>query len=950
MDINLFLSVVFLLLCFAPLGSGQYEDIDLEDDIFPNSDLSTVPLRVRRQIKTLMNKETKPHIQELSVKTTVISRYAVTSVSCTMLNRHSTATEGVFPFQIPAAAYISNFTMIIGGKVYPGEIRPKEKKVKLVKEGGAKPQKEREGGESEGDVEAFRVAVSVPAKSQAVFLLTYEQLLQRWLGGYELVTSLRPQQLVSRLSVQVTVADHARITQLEVLPLQNEKSAATASSGAKTQAKPTPPVSTVIQRNRTSCKISFSPSIVQQAKIATSGNLGDFIVRYEVERELGIGDIQFLNGHFVHYLAPKNLPVVPKNVVFVIDTSASMMGTKIRQTKEALFAILRDLNPNDRFNLVSFSSRVKVCQPGQLMTVTPNNIRDAKKFIYMMTPSGGADINGAIQTSSALLSTQVSSPGARPNSVSVILLLTDGRPTVGELESPRILSNTRAAVQERLCVFTVGIGKDVDYRLLERMAAENCGRTRRIMQESHTKDTLKRFYDGIGSPLLTDIQVGYTEGSVQDVTRSHFTNYFNGSEMVIAGKLTNQSSESVHIEVTASSSGRRLVLEADVALRQTRAGQGQAFSNRQTGYAERLWGLLAVKDGLRSRRHSQTRREREELGRQVTNLSLAYNLLTPLTRMVLETADAQLHGNVPENSATTDLSEETIGDLAQSLHRKTEQPGTSVGKPIKKSITISKTSADGDPHFVVEFPLSKLTVCFNINGEPGHVLRLVSDHENSGVTVNGKLIGAPAPAHSHKQQRTYFSTITVVVAQPKRAYIEITPRKVILDATDRMILPCDTTAAVETDGLGVAIVGRANVTVTVQGTIAFVILVHQYKNPAPYQRDHLGFYISNSKGLSKHSHGLLGQFLYQEVGLITPPLSDTVPDHSLAPPPDPALKIKERTVSVVRKSRKLYNGRQKVDCWFVRNNADKLIDGHYEDYVVPHLFDTGNGLHKTNGN
>lgn len=40
--------------------------------------------------------------------------------------------------------------------------------------------------------------------------------------------------------------------------------------------------------------------------------------------------------------------------------------------------------------------------------------------------------------------------------------------------------------------------------------------------------------------------------------------------------------------------------------------------------------------------------------------------------------------------------------------------------------------ADGDPHFVVEFPLSKLTACFNINGEPGHVLRLVSDHESSG--------------------------------------------------------------------------------------------------------------------------------------------------------------------------------------------------------------------------
>lgn len=249
----------------------------------------------------------------------------------------------------------------------------------------------------------------------------------------------------------------------------------------------------------------------------------------------------------------------------------------------------------------------------------------------------------------------------------------------------------------------------------------------------------------------------------------------------------------------------------------------------------------------------------------------------------------------------------------------------------KKSITLSRTSADGDPHFVVEFPLSKLTVCFNINGEAGHVLRLVSDHKHSGVTVNGKLIAAPAPPGSRKRQRTYFSTIAIVVNRRRRAYIEITPRKVILDGRDRMILPCDTTVSVESDGLAVAIAGRSNVTVTVEGTVSFVVLVHQYKNPAPYQRDHLGFYISQSKGLSHGCHGLLGQFLHEDVGLARPPVNGT----------SPVLKVKGRTVPVVQKTRRIYSGTQSVDCWFARNNGAKLIDGAYEDYVVSHLFDTG---------
>lgn len=43
---------------------------------------------------------------------------------------------------------------------------------------------------------------------------------------------------------------------------------------------------------------------------------------------------QVLNGYFVHYFAPKDLPPLPKNVVFVLDISASMVGAKLQQVSE----------------------------------------------------------------------------------------------------------------------------------------------------------------------------------------------------------------------------------------------------------------------------------------------------------------------------------------------------------------------------------------------------------------------------------------------------------------------------------------------------------------------------------------------------------------------------------------------------------------------------------------
>lgn len=74
------------------------------------------------------------------------------------------------------------------------------------------------------------MVANIPGRNRAVFLLTYEELLQRRLGRYEHVTSLRPLQLVSRLSLDITVVDHAAITDLQVLPLQNSRSAGTSSS------------------------------------------------------------------------------------------------------------------------------------------------------------------------------------------------------------------------------------------------------------------------------------------------------------------------------------------------------------------------------------------------------------------------------------------------------------------------------------------------------------------------------------------------------------------------------------------------------------------------------------------------------------------------------------------------------------------------------------------------
>ena len=99
--------------------------------------------------------------------------------------------------------------------------------------------------------------------------------------------------------------------------------------------------------------------------------------------------IQVDDEHFVHFFSPSNLEHANKQVVFVIDISSSMAGTKLRQVKEALKIILDDLGPNDRFNILVFSDDVQYWRRNALVTASRRNIEAAKTFVDGLIDQGG---------------------------------------------------------------------------------------------------------------------------------------------------------------------------------------------------------------------------------------------------------------------------------------------------------------------------------------------------------------------------------------------------------------------------------------------------------------------------------------------------------------------------------------------------------------------------------
>uniref|UniRef100_A0A2K6AW83 Inter-alpha-trypsin inhibitor heavy chain 4 n=1 Tax=Macaca nemestrina TaxID=9545 RepID=A0A2K6AW83_MACNE len=572
-------------------------------------------------------------IYSLTVDSRVSSRFAHTVVTSRVVNRASTVQEATFQMELPKKAFITNFSMIIDGVTYPGIIKEKAKAQAQYSAAVAK-------GKSAGlvkatgrNMEQFQVSVSVAANAKITFELVYEELLKRCLGVYELLLKVRPQQLVKHLQMDIHIFEPQGISFLETEStfMTNQLVDALTTS-----------------QNKTKAHIQFKPTLSQQQKSPEQQETvldGHLIIRYDVDRAVSGGTIQIENGYFVHYFAPEGLTTMPKNVVFVIDKSGSMSGRKIQQTREALIKILDDLSPRDQFNLIVFSTEATQWRPS-LVPASAENVNEARSFAAGIQALGGTNINEAMLVAVQLLDSSNQEERLPEGSVSLIILLTDGDPTVGETNPRSIQKNVREAVSGRYSLFCLGFGFDVSYAFLEKLALDNGGLARRIHEDSDSALQLQDFYQEVANPLLTAVTFEYPSNAVEEITQNNFRLLFKGSEMVVAGKLQAQGPD----VLTATVSGKLPTQDITFQTESSVAEQEAEFQSPKYifhNFMERLWAYLTIQQ-LLEQIVSASDADQQALRTRALNLSLAYSFVTPLTSMVVTKPEDQEQSQVAE--------------------------------------------------------------------------------------------------------------------------------------------------------------------------------------------------------------------------------------------------------------------------------------------------------------
>lgn len=128
--------------------------------------------------------------------------------------------------------------------------------------------------------------------------------------------------------------------------------------------------------------------------------------------------------------------------------------------------------------------------------------------------------------------------------------------------------------------------------------------------------------------------------------------------------------------------------------------------------------------------------------------------------------------------------------------------------------------------------------------------------------MDGHLVGAPSKHGAEERSRTYFDQLTVSSATSSFGDITITLSLdvVVVEGEGRDVLVVSEQGSVTRQGVTVSVDNHQSCWIELAKGVRFLVLFHHYNHPSYLQMAHLGFYITDGRGLSASTQGLLGVY------------------------------------------------------------------------------------------
>lgn len=292
---------------------------------------------------------------------------------------------------------------------------------------------------------------------------------------------------------------------------------------------------------------------------------------------------------------------LPREVIFVIDTSGSMGGASMEQARQALAAALSRLDPQDRFNVIEFDSSFNVLFD-RPVAAHAHRVDEAVNFVMALQAGGGTEMLPALRAA-----LDMPHDGERLRQV---VFITDG--AVGNEHAVFALLHQRLGGAR---LFTVGIGSAPNGYLMRKAAEVGGGTFTYVGASAQVQERISELLRRLESPVLRNITVELPPGVEAELWPARVPDLYEGEPVLVAMKL-NQVPGSFTVSGRADVPWERVVPVSAVG---GHAGVGKVWARRR---------IEALMDRI-------IRGEPEAVVRQeVVRTALAHELMSRYTSFV----------------------------------------------------------------------------------------------------------------------------------------------------------------------------------------------------------------------------------------------------------------------------------------------------------------------------
>ncbi|MGK0442502.1 MAG: Ca-activated chloride channel family protein [Pseudohongiellaceae bacterium] len=222
-------------------------------------------------------------------------------------------------------------------------------------------------------------------------------------------------------------------------------------------------------------------------------------------------------------LLPPNIQyaksAMPKEVIYIVDTSGSMGGVSIRQAKKSLLLALKKLKPDDYFNIIEFNSQHYPLY-SQAVVADAHAIHKAEKFVNNLQSRGGTNMLPALQFA---LNHQEHTGRVRQ-----VIFITDG--AVGNEEA------LFKAIHHQLGssrLFTVGIGSAPNHYFMRKAAEFGRGSFTYIGNINEVNEKMTSLFSQLDSPVMKDITITWPEGVSVEAYPQKIPDLYQGEPLLV---------------------------------------------------------------------------------------------------------------------------------------------------------------------------------------------------------------------------------------------------------------------------------------------------------------------------------------------------------------------------------------------------------------------------------